>query len=485
MQRSALFMLMVLLSGLSACAQQPSPFYGFFKDLATCREEFVALDARVAAAGVGDAAYYRVPGYPYLRTDRTLASFAHEVTSFNQVAGWIRRMRELDQEAREFEYTNLGMSIREQGISRARMQVCSGGLAGLELDDPAALQKLRDTVKPQDEYSDLARTLGLYPLAVPILKSRIDAEQEAVRREFARPLPELESPGPLVLWKVKPLKDPELATVGLKNGFPDELGFLGLSDSSWQALAEVNAPQLWIETAGEQDLPAAPQWTADGVSADSSQPLVNFTISFTRFAQKPVVQIVYFVWFKGAPGAQPLDGSMWRVTLDPAGQPLLYESLHTSGRAHRWFPVQALERRPNGSLWHEPELFPQEQVPVQQATLRLSAGTHALRRVVASDQAVASETRSYELRRYEELYLLPRPEGGTRSLFGPDGIVPGTDRPDPNWLWSSGVSMPGALRQYGRQPTAYVGRSHFDDPMLLESVFVPPAEYLVPPTPPG
>ncbi|MGQ0622536.1 MAG: hypothetical protein ACT4QA_21955 [Panacagrimonas sp.] len=482
MRRFARFTLMVLLSGLSACAQQPSPFTGWFKDLATCREEFAALDARVAAAGVGDAAYYRVSGYPYLRTDRTLASFAHEVQSFEQVGGWIRRMRELDQEAREFEYTNLGMSVQEQGIARSRMQVCSGGLAGIELDSPAALQKLRDTVRPPDEYSDLARALGLYPLVVPILSARVGAEQDAVRREFAKPLAELDTPGPLVLWKVKPLKDPALAAEGFKRSFPDELGFPGLSESQWQSLAELHAPQLWIETAGEQDLPAAPLWTASGVSADSAQPLVNFTISFARFAARPVVQIVYFVWFKGIDGA-PLDGNMWRVTLDTKAQPLLFESLHTSGRAHRWFPVRALERRPNGSRWHEPELFPQEQVPARQATLRLAAGTHALRRVVAPEQATASDTRSYELRRYEDLYLLPRPEGGTRSLFGPDGIVPGTDRPDPNWLWSSGISMPGALRQYGRHPTAYVGRSHFDDPLRLESVFVPPAEFLAPPPP--
>ncbi|MGQ0699627.1 MAG: hypothetical protein ACT4PZ_15465 [Panacagrimonas sp.] len=486
MRRFALFTLVVLLFGLTACAQQPSPFVGFYKDLATCREEFVALDARVAAAGVGDAAYHRVPGYPYLRTDRTLASYAHEVQSFEQVAGWIRRMREFDQEAREFEYTNLGMTIREKGGSRSRMQICSGGLAGIELDSPAALKKLRDTVQPPDEYSGFARTLGLYPLAVPILNARVGAEQEAVRREFATPLAELTAEGPLMLWQVKPLKDPELAAVGLKASFPDELGFPGLSESQWQALAEINAPELWIETAGEQDLPATPLWTEQGVSADSKQPLVNYTISFSRFAGKPVVQIVYFVWFKGAPGAQPLDGSMWRTTLDLKGQPLLFESLHTSGRAHRWFPAQPLERRPNGSVWHEPELFPQEQVPAGRPTLRLAAGTHALRRVVSPEQATANETRSYELRRYEDLYLLKLPGGGTRSLFGPDGIVPGTDRPDPIWLWSSGLSMPGALRQYGHHATAYVGRRHFDDPLLLDTVFVPPAEFLAPaPTPPG
>lgn len=483
MERSALCTLMVLLSGLSACAQQPSPFTGWYKDLATCREEYAAMDARVDAAGVRDAAYHRVPGFPYFRTDRTLASFAHEVESFEAIGGWIRRMRELDQEAREFEYMNLGMSIQELAIKRARFLNCGRGLAGIELDDPAAIQRLRTAVRPADEYSDLARTVGLYPLAVPFLRARIDAEQEAVKREFSRPLAELDAPGALLLWTVKPLKDPELAARGFDDAMADELGFPGLVDSQWQALAERHAPQLWIETGSEQDVPGTPIWTERGVSVDAAQPLVNFTISFARFGGEPVVQITYFVWFKGAQTSAPIDGDMWRVTLDVRAQPMLFESLHTSGRAHRWFPVQALTRRANGSVWHEPELFPQEQVPALHATLRLQAGTHALRRVVAPEQATAREVRSYELRRYEDLYILPRPEGGTRSLFGPDGIVAGTDRPDPAWLWSSGVRNPGALRQYGHHATAYVGRSHFDEPFLLESVFVPPSRS--PASPPG
>ena len=58
-----------------------------------------------------------------------------------------------------------------------------------------------------------------------------------------------------------------------------------------------------------------------------------------------------------------------------------------------------------------------------------------------------------------------------RSLFGPDGIVAGTERGE-RWLfWPMGIAEPGAMRQWGRHATAFVGIRHFDDPNLIERYF--------------
>ena len=58
-----------------------------------------------------------------------------------------------------------------------------------------------------------------------------------------------------------------------------------------------------------------------------------------------------------------------------------------------------------------------------------------------------------------------------RSVFRPDGIVSGSERGE-RWLfWPMGVPEPGAMRQWGRHATAFVGRRHFDDPALLERYF--------------
>ncbi len=52
-----------------------------------------------------------------------------------------------------------------------------------------------------------------------------------------------------------------------------------------------------------------------------------------------------------------------------------------------------------------------------------------------------------------------------------DGIVPGSERGE-RWLfWPMGVPEPGAMRQWGRHATAFVGRRHFDDPWLFERYF--------------
>jgi hypothetical protein len=60
---------------------------------------------------------------------------------------------------------------------------------------------------------------------------------------------------------------------------------------------------------------------------------------------------------------------------------------------------------------------------------------------------------------------------GTRSLFGPDGLVPGSERGERWFLWVSGVRSPGAMREQGRRATAFLGRRHFDDPFLLDRIF--------------
>jgi hypothetical protein len=64
-----------------------------------------------------------------------------------------------------------------------------------------------------------------------------------------------------------------------------------------------------------------------------------------------------------------------------------------------------------------------------------------------------------------------RLEGGMRSAFGPDGLVTGTERLERFFFWPMGIASAGAMRQWGRHATAFVGRRHFDDADLLERRF--------------
>lgn len=475
MRPACLSLILAALAGCAATTPKENPYFGWFKGYDTCRAEYAEVDARIDAAGVRDAGTYRVPGYPYLRTDRTLASFAHEVKSFDEIGGWVRRMRETDQEAREFEYRNLGMTLQETAIQRDRFLNCGRTLAGFEfVDEPAAFAKLLNLVAPQDEYSTARRAMGFYALTAPAVRARIEARQQALDQAYAQGLDQMPAAAPLKLWKAKPEADLHLVEIDFTRVLPDELGFPGFTDSTFRALAEHHSPQLWIETASDADQPAQPTLTAQGPSADPDQPRAYFQVTYGRFGGKPLMQLTYLFWFKGANAGMPLDGFIWRVNLDETLQPVAYESMHTSGRDHRWYPVQPLARRErNGDAKGIPVVAPRP-APARRATLRLRAGTHEVLGVVDAS-AASAEAQTFEILRYEDLLLLPAPGGGTRSLFGPDGLVPGPHDDDPVSGFSSGIREPGALRQLGRHAITPVGRAHFDDPFLLESVFIPPA----------
>ena len=68
----------------------------------------------VRQQGVGDAGARPVPGFPYLRVDRFLASFRAEVKDEAAFREWAGHLRRLDQEARRIELQNLPRAERAE-----------------------------------------------------------------------------------------------------------------------------------------------------------------------------------------------------------------------------------------------------------------------------------------------------------------------------------------------------------------------------------
>src|SRR2546421_13061680 len=67
----------------------------FQKFLQQCRTRYVEVDAQIQKAGVHDAAYYSVPGFPYVRTDRLMSSYRGEVSGdINTLGTWMLQLRE-------------------------------------------------------------------------------------------------------------------------------------------------------------------------------------------------------------------------------------------------------------------------------------------------------------------------------------------------------------------------------------------------------
>ena len=116
-------------------------------------------------------------------------------------------------------------------------------------------------------------------------------------------------------------------------------------------------------------------------------------------------------------------------------------------------------------------------------TLRIESGTHYLQRVQASLPtppllgAGPSETKTiaYTMQDERTLTTLARRGGGTRSAYGPDGMVAGSERGERWFFWPMGIASAGQMRQWGHHATAFVGRRHFDDPLLFDTYFEFPA----------
>ena len=102
--------------------------------------------------------------------------------------------------------------------------------------------------------------------------------------------------------------------------------------------------------------------------------------------------------------------------------------------------------------------------------IRVESGRHYIERVHAAVDS--QDPIPLQPLPYDNLRALPASDGsGHHSLFGRYGLVAGSERPERFLIWPMGIRSPGAMRQSGRQPTAFVGRRHFDDPHLIESLF--------------
>jgi hypothetical protein len=210
---------------------------------------------------------------------------------------------------------------------------------------------------------------------------------------------------------------------------------------------------------------------------DIESPVVYHRIAFTRYGDVTLTQIVYTVWFSQRPHdhaldilAGRLDGVVIRVTLGPQGDPLIYDSIHPCGCYHMFFPaarVQALPAPAGAGEWaFVPATLPAHSAGTRIA-VRIATRTHYVTGV-ALDAVGAAH--SYALLPEDDLRRLPV-AGGSRSAYAPDGLVPGTQRSERFIFWPMGIPSAGAMRQWGRHATAFVGRRHFDDADLLEKRF--------------
>lgn len=460
---------------LSGCVAAPPQLA--VPGAAPCAELLARVDDAVSQAGVGDAMSTRVPGRRHLRTDRFLASFARDSLDDAQFAEWLRRLAALGAQAYRIEIANLP-DTEDRASLQARVEACSASLAAADEADRAGRAALREAVVVPDDYSTAQRVVGLYWLTRIPFSNGVRRWQEEVRESFDRPIVMTGQ-----ARRYEPPREPgapgQLAAI-LERAAANALRIPTPVGADAETLFRAYAPTFVVDTASAADIPGGLMLDGSGrVRVAEGAAVVYRRFSHARHEGRVLLQLNYWLWFPERPrrGAWDLlggtlDGLLWRVTLSPQGIPLAFDSIHPCGCYHLFFPTPRAIPRPQPETLDEAGYFPaalRAVVPGESVELWLEPSTHYLRRVAVGGEP--AQGTPYAFAEDDALRSLPLPAGGRRSAFRPDGIVAGTERGE-RWLfWPMGIAEPGAMRQWGRHATAFVGRRHFDDPGLLSRYF--------------
>ncbi|HEY0633934.1 MAG TPA: hypothetical protein VGE00_01025 [Gammaproteobacteria bacterium] len=463
----------LLLALLCSCAgAPPQP-----DERAACRALFALVDEVVEQHGVRDHGSAVLAEFPYLRMNRLLASLRDEVETPERFAAWSRRLAELDSEARRHELRNLVPAINGLADEALLKQLdeCRGRLQTLELAEPSLRQRLRAQAEVPDSYVTGWRIVGLYPLTAPFVSLGINRWHRATQALFATPLDELPVNGTLTRWAAPRRAMLTAAQVAeLLHTSRDALGLPQPAPADLQRLFDTFAPRWEVDVVSDDDRIGALGWDA-GPQVKTQRPMLYRLPSHTRFNGELLLQLNYIVWFAARPGndiyAGRLDGINWRVTLASDGTPLLYDLIHNCGCYYQALPSHKLRLRADlPRLYFEPPLQPQQAPEGLPVTLRIAAATHHLQR--AFHDGVKGDALPLAWADYDTLRSLPAGDAH-HSLFGDHGLVTASRRPERFLLWPMGVRSPGAMRQWGQHAIAFVGRRHFDDAHLLDTLFEP------------
>ncbi|MGI9423567.1 MAG: hypothetical protein ACR2PA_10265 [Hyphomicrobiaceae bacterium] len=468
-----------------------------------CSALLAAVRQATWAAGVGDGEAARIAGFPYLRVNRF---FAHVGRRFDGKAAspafnaWVKNLRQLDAEATRIEIRNLPApafrSLRKAtGVRSPIRQSVVDAVEECAKEKQTELRSverrralLRSASVPED-YSDAARTLGVFPLSsIPISVGWENWKQTHLLT-FARTAAAVPTTANKVAY-VPPVAAPRLRPRDVKalvdRSRDRSLGIPRPSGEARSRLLQNFAPIWLIDGTKPYDRPGHPRWYGGStIDIDTGQPSVFARIGHTVIDDQVYLQLIYTIWFSERPLQSPadllggkLDGVIWRVTLGSDGQPLIYDTIHACGCYHLLFPSSDFRKRFQGrsrrQLREVPAILPT--LPTlrrnERIVLHVASATHYVSRVTTSGESDAGgQSQRYKLTDASVLRSLPVVDGRRRSMFQPDGLVAGSDRLERFVLWPSGVKSPGAMRQWGRHAIALVDRRHFDDADLFHQIF--------------
>ena len=455
--------------------------------LQDCAGWFQRLDAVIDQSGVRDAEAHRLPGYPHLRSDRLLASFADDVAKDrDKFPDWLSALRDLDQRSRDMEIRNLpapaarALGVPDKASLRAKALQCGNALLAADVNSPHTLVPLTTASRVPDSYSSALRVLGLYPLvSIPFLDG-VKRWQQRTIAEFERQRT-IPFDSATTTRYVPALANPESADPRtlLARARRDALGIPRFPDADRDALLAAHAPIFEVDTASDDDRIGTMGWRQVGMlGVETARPTVYRRIAFTRVGKNVLPQLIYTAWFPRRtsshildPIAGEFDGVILRITLDNQGRPMFADSIHACGCYHLFFPGPRMTLRPAPETHNEWAFVPAplpSLLPGARISLRVASGTHYVTRIETADSL---EGTRYVTADDNSLRSLRISGDATRSIYGPDGLIAGSKRGERFLFWPMGIASAGAMRQWGGHATAFVGRRHFDDADLVDRHF--------------
>jgi len=473
-------------------------------EAARCQAVIARVTAEVEASATHDAEASQIPSFPFLRVNRFLASFAASDLDPAASRAWLERLHALALDGIQIELGNLAPTVRKHLDDHANSVMQRSAIEAVTycadvsvhnlLSSPEAQIKLRDSIVVPDHYDDLQRVVGVYPLTALPVAIGYDYWRRANLGTFAQQPRALPTDGQRTAYRSSgdtgALPPAEVRAI-LERSRKNSLGIPEPSPGDAARLIDAYAPVWIVDTVGPDDRIGSISWDRDEALAVSiDRPVVYHQLSWTRFGDDILLQLNYLAWFPARPTqgsldllGGPLDGVIWRVTLGPDGRPMIFDSIHACGCYHLFFPVPPLTAKPGPPARdiqeraevpaRGPKLAPGDRVAIW-----LAGVSHYIQTLSTTTKAEpeATQVHSYDMVPADGLRRLDWPSGGSRSMYGPDGIVDGTERLERFLLWPMGIASPGAMRQWGTHATAFVGRRHFDDPWLFEDAFQMPAD---------
>jgi hypothetical protein len=488
-----LIALLSLLAFIAGCAT-PSPrsIPRLLDRPMECQEFLERLDKITGDTGAKNAAHRRVPGFPYLRTNRFLSALQEKLDSDEQRKEWVEWMLELDLSDRKKETLNLpdeAVLALSQGrhIDRDKLykhtQYCCLELFMHDQTRPDVYEKLSRFVSVPDEYVFALRVFGLYPLVYLPVNLITYNVRERIKKTFKQPLDELLVEGHLTTYcppaDRTSLSENEIQDM-FRNSRKTSLRVPRFSEDEEKQLVEHFAPVFIQDVNAPYDMPGEVAWGVGKLTINSEKPTVYYFVSHAFLKGVPIFQIVYVIWYTERAGKRspliergPLDGMMIRISFDSMGRPFMVDGTNGCGCYHFFAPkkdrIKKVIARPFALDPFVPQWLP-EIVSGTYLGIRINSGWHQVERLCALPPP--SNALTYELVPYDRLESIPKGAGLRESMFDTKGIARGSHRIEPYILFSSGIPSIGSMRQRGHHAIELTDRVHFDDPYLFDENFI-------------